>query len=156
MTPLFRRVIGAGPLHFLALLAGLAFAGYLVWTVLPAPEGLRILIWVAGAAVIHDLIVWPLYALADRAARALQSRVPRGLPTVPWINHIRVPVVLSAMMLVVSWPLVIRHSEASYHLASGLTEHPFLGRWLLLSGSTFAASAVVYATRMIRAARRRP
>ena len=156
MTPLFRRVTGAGPLNILALLAGLAFAGYLVWTVLPAPDSLRILIWAAGAAVVHDLIVWPLYALADRAARALQSRDARRLPTVPWINHVRVPVVLSAMMLIIAWPLVIRHSEASYHFASGLTEHPFLGRWLLLSGSAFAGSAVVYAARMVRAARRRP
>jgi hypothetical protein len=73
---------------------------------------------------------------------------------VPWINHLRVPVVLSAVMLAVSFPLVLRHSERTYHTATGLTEHPYLARWLLLTASAFAISAVIYAIRLIRVARR--
>ena len=147
---------GAGPLHLLCLPAGLAFAGYLVWTVLPAPNSTRILIWVAAAAVVHDLLLWPLYTIADRAARLVGRRGDhqRATTAVPWINHLRVPAVVSAVTLAVSFPLVLRHSERAYHAASGLSEHPYLARWLLLSGSAFALSAVAYTIRLLRAARR--
>lgn len=146
-----RTHYGAGPLHLLCLLAGLGFAGYLVWTVLPAPNSARILIWVAAAAAAHDLLLWPLYTIADRAARGSHTERYRG---VPWINHLRVPAVLSAVALAVSFPLVLRRSERAYRAASGLTEHPYLGRWLVLSGAAFALSAVLYAIRVLRAARR--
>jgi hypothetical protein len=149
----FRRRYGAGPLHLLSLLACLAFAAYLVWTVLPAPQSIRILVWVGGAAVAHDLVLWPVYAVADRIALAVHGH-PRLAPKVPWVNYVRVPVVLSAVTLVISWPLVFRQGELSYHLASGLTQRPYLGRWLLLSGSAFAVSAVLYAARLLRALRR--
>lgn len=122
----------------LVLLAGLAFAGYLVWTVLPAHLSWLILVWVVAAAVVHDLIMWPAYTVADRATRRH-----------PAVNFVRVPVVLSAVMLIISWPLVTRHSEASYHFASGLTENVYLARWLILSGAAFAASALLYGVRKL-------
>lgn len=138
---------GAGPLHFLSLAAGLAFGGYLVWIVLPAPNSERILIWAGTAALLHDLVLWPLYTVLDRTAR----RAGRGGRfTIPWVNHVRVPVVLSAVMLTVSFPLVLRHSQAAYHRATGLTENPYLGRWLLLSGGAFAGSALLYVLRSTR------
>jgi hypothetical protein len=144
---------GAGPLHLICLPAALAFTGYLVWTVLPAPESIRILVWVGAAAVAHDLILWPLYTVVDRVAHTVDHRTGRRRG-VAWINHVRVPAILSAVMLAVSFPLVLRHSEGAYHAASGLTEQPYLGRWLLLSGSAFAVSAVAYTARVVRAARR--
>jgi hypothetical protein len=146
-----RRRYGAGPLHLLSLVACFALTGYVVTRVLAGPEGLRILVWFAGAALAHDLLLWPLYALADRTATAAARRHPDRLPSVPWINHLRVPAVLSAVMLAVSLPLVFRWSEPTYRAASGLTESPYLGRWLLLSGAAFAVSAVVYALRVSRA-----
>ena len=155
MSAWLRRRYGAGPLHLLSLLTALAFAGYLVHEILQVYLPLRILIWFAGAAIAHDLILWPLYAVADRSAVALSRRRPDRLPAVPWINHLRVPVLFSALWLAVSLPLVARWSQPTYHLASGLSEDPYLGRWLLLSGSAFALSAVLYAVRVARA-RRRP
>lgn len=151
MKSWLRSHYGAGPMHLLCLAAGLAFAGYLVWTVVPAPNSARILIWVAAAAVAHDLLLWPLYTIADRAARSMDAK---RAPAVPWINHVRVPAVLSAVALAVSFPLVLRRSERAYHAASGLTEYPYLGRWLLLTGGAFTLSAVLYAIRLLRAARR--
>jgi ABC-type transport system involved in cytochrome c biogenesis permease subunit len=151
----FRRRYGAGPLHLLALLACLAFAGYIATIVVRVPEGERILIWFAGAAVAHDLILWPLYAVADMAASRTARRHPDRLPAVPWVNHLRVPVVLSAVMLAISFPLVFRWSEPSYRAASGLTENVYLGRWLLLSGSAFGLSALIYAFRVGRVLRRK-
>jgi hypothetical protein len=146
---------GAGPLHLLGLPAGLAFAGYLVWTIGPAADSAGILIWLAAAAVAHDLLLWPLYTMADRVAHLIATERGRRRPAVPWINHVRVPVVLSAVTLAVSFPLVLRHSERTYHLASGLTERPYLARWLLLTGSAFALSALIYAGRLLRSARSR-
>ena len=63
-----RRRYGAGPLQLLSLLSCFALAGYVVTRVLAGPEGLRILVWFAGAAIAHDLFLWPLYALADMTA----------------------------------------------------------------------------------------
>ncbi len=149
---------GAGPLHLLCLPAGLAFAGYLVWTIIPAANSTRILIWVIGAAVAHDLLLWPIYTIADRSAQMIGRR---GSPArrVAWINHLRIPAVLSAVTLAVSFPLVLRHSEGTYRAATGLSEHPYLARWLLLTGAAFAVSAVIYGVRLARSARpgdRRP
>jgi low temperature requirement protein LtrA len=143
---------GAGPLHLLCLPAALAFAGYLVWTIVPAPDSGRILIWVVAAAIAHDLLLWPLYTIADRATQLIDKGTRRRRLAVPLVNHVRVPVVLSAVMLAVSFPLVLRHSERTYHAATGLTEHPYLARWLLLTGAAFAISAVVYAARLVAAA----
>jgi hypothetical protein len=150
----FRRHYGAGPLHLLALLACFALAGYAVNRALSVPEGVRIIVWFVAAAVAHDLILWPLYTVADRSAAAVARRHPDRLPPIPWINYLRVPAVLSAMMLAVSFPLVFRWSEPTYRAASGLSENPYLARWLLLTGLAFAVSAVLYALRIGRAVTR--
>jgi hypothetical protein len=147
MRQWLRMQHGAGPLHFFALACGLAFGGYLVWIVLPAPNSTRILIWAGSAAILHDLVLWPLYTALDRVAARAGRHNRFG---VPWVNYVRVPVVLSAVFLTVSFPLVLRHSEPAYHTATGLTENPYLGRWLLLSGGAFAASAVLYVVRSAR------
>lgn len=151
-----RRHYGAGPAHLVLSAACLAFAGYLVWVVEPAQNSSRILIWIALAAGVHDVVLWPLYTLLDRALTGTRARNKnRHQPAVPWINHVRVPAVLSAVMLLISFPLVLRHSEPAYHAASGLTEQPYLGRWLALSGSAFAASALIYVMRLLLKRQRR-
>jgi ABC-type transport system involved in cytochrome c biogenesis permease subunit len=146
----FRRRYGAGPLHLVSLVACLAFAGYVATRILSGPDGLRILVWFGGAAVAHDLVLWPLYAIADRGAVLATRRHPDRLPRVPWVNHVRVPAVVSAVLLAVSFPLVFRWSEPTYRAASGLTETPYLGRWFVLTGVAFGVSAVVYAVRIGR------
>ena len=141
----FRRRYGAGPLHLMLSTASLAFAGYLVWILVPAANSLRLFVWIGVAAAVHDLILWPIYAGLDRLARGGGGR----RAAVPVVNHIRVPVVLSAVTLLISFPLVLRHSEPAYHTATGLTEGPYLARWLILSGSAFAASALLYLGRVL-------
>lgn len=149
-----RHHYGAGPAHLVLSAASLAFAGYLGWVVLPAPNSARIFIWIALAAGVHDMLLWPIYTLLDRALTRTRKKTP-AQPAVPWINHVRVPAVLSAVMLLISFPLVLRHSEPAYHAATGLTEQPYLGRWLLLSGSAFAASALIYIARLVLNRQRR-
>lgn len=142
-----RMQYGAGPMHLFGLACGLAFGGYIVWIVEPAPNSARIFLWAGTAALVHDLVLWPLYTVLDRVA----SRAGRQTRfAIPWINYVRVPTVLSAVMLTVSFPLVLRHSEPAYRTATGLTENPYFGRWLLLSGGAFAFSALVYVLRSAR------
>jgi hypothetical protein len=151
------RHYGAGPLHLLSLVACFALTGYVVTRVWTAPHHLQILVWFGGAVIIHDLLLFPLYAVADRslAAAAAARRHPDRLPEVPWINHVRVPAVVSAVLLAVSFPLVFRLSERTYHAATGLSTAPYLNRWLFVTGVLFAGSAVLYAVRLGRAAGRR-
>jgi hypothetical protein len=154
---LFRRYYGAGPLHLLALIACFALSGYVVDDMYHAAHGQRILVWFLGAVVGHDLVLFPLYALADRSAGWLGARFrPDRRPAVPWINYVRVPVVMSVLLLAVSFPLVLNLSNRTYQAATGLTVAPFEGRYLLVVAALFGTSAVLYALRLGRAMTARP
>ncbi|GAC1444364.1 MAG: hypothetical protein NVS3B26_16190 [Mycobacteriales bacterium] len=145
---LLRRSYGAHPLHLLSLLACFAIAG---WAVLQASHGplpLRMAIWFLGALIGHDLVLFPLYALADRG---LSTAVPRRrgklLTAAGTVNYLRVPALLSGLLLLLFFPLILRQSEGPYAAASGLNQSPYLSRWLLLTGAAFGLSAVLYALR---------
>ncbi|MGH7747292.1 MAG: hypothetical protein ACRDY0_02255 [Acidimicrobiales bacterium] len=146
-----KRHYGAGPLHLLSMAACFVLAAYAASRLVASGPVTRIAVWFVGAAVAHDLVLWPLYALADRGGVRAARRDPSRLPRVPWINHVRVPVILAGVLLAVSFPLVLGLSERNYHAFTGLSQAPFLGRWLLVTGSLFAASAVLYAVRLGRA-----
>ncbi|MDQ6839790.1 MAG: hypothetical protein M3137_16055 [Actinomycetota bacterium] len=156
MRHAFARRYGAGPLHLLALLASFAFAGYVVDRVIGVGDPIGIGIWFACALVAHDLVLFPLYSLADRSLRSRSRRHPETLPNVPWINHIRMPVLVSGMLLLVSFPLVFKIDVSDYHSATGLNPDPYLARWLLITAVLFAASAIIYAVRLGRAGRSGP
>lgn len=152
-----RRIYGDSPLHLLAQLVAIALAGYAASRVLveggPWPA---LLTWFVGAALGHDLVLLPLYALADTAAQFRPLRRARPLPAVagvPWINHLRVPVGLSLLLLLVWWPLILSDAPGTFTAATGLTTSVYLGRWLGISGVFLLASAAVYAVRLRRAAR---
>jgi hypothetical protein len=153
VTGWLRRHYGAGPLHLLGLLASLALAGYGASRVAQLPQATRVAVWFVGGAIGHDLVLWPLYALADRGAVRAARRHPDRLPRTPWINHLRVPAVISGVLLAVSFPLVLRLSPGPYQAATGLTPAPYLQRWLLITGTLFALSAIIYAVRVGRATR---
>ncbi|MGH3392930.1 MAG: hypothetical protein ACRDOO_29030 [Actinomadura sp.] len=151
---------GADPLHLLALLACFALAGYAAGRVVVAGIWVGFAIWFVGAAVIHDLLLYPLYALADvaaqrspwrrRAHQPTQGR-PRGaVPWPPWINYLRVPLALSGLLLLVWFPLILRRAAERYRASVGLDPSPYLGRWLLVTGVLFAGSALAYALRLRR------
>jgi ABC-type transport system involved in cytochrome c biogenesis permease subunit len=150
-----RRHYGAGPLHLLALIACVAFVGYVVTRIQGEGGLVKVAIWFVLALVLHDLVIWPLYALADRGALRLARRHPDRLPRVPWINYVRVPAIMSAVLLFIAAPLILRRSEAGYYAATGLTESVYVGRWLLVTAALFAVSAVLYAARLALAARDR-
>jgi hypothetical protein len=149
-----RRHYGAGPLHLLSFVAAFAFAGYVATRIVSEGGLVQVGAWFVFCIVAHDLIGWPLYALADRKAIRLAHRHPERLPRVPWINHLRVPTVIAGVLLLISFPLVLRLTNASYEGYVGYSESVYLGNWLLVTGILFAGSAVIYAVRVGRARRR--
>jgi hypothetical protein len=145
------RWYGASPLHLLALLTCFALAGYAAAQLVPSrPVGVAV--WFAGAVVGHDLLLLPLYALADRSVLAAARHRAPSLPAVPWINYPRVPAGLSALLLLVWFPLIFRLSSR-YQVSTTLSPDPFLWHWLAVTGALFLVSAIAYALRL-RAAHR--
>jgi hypothetical protein len=164
LTSRIRHWYGANPLHLLALLAAFALAGYAVRAVIAAGQFRGFAIWFAVAIIGHDLLLFPLYSLADLsvqrllpwgAGRRRASRQPAtdlsAVPGPPVINYVRIPVAFSLLLLLAFFPLILGLSEPEYHRASGLTTQPYLWRWLAVTGVLFAGSAVVYALRCRRA-----
>ncbi len=145
----FRRLYGASPAHLLALVASLAVGAYALTQVLGlVSDPRRVLIWLAGAILLHDLILLPAYALAGRAAETLlapESR--RSRLRIAALNHLRVPFLLSGLLLLVWWPVIGRKAPRTYLHASGLTVDPYLGRWLAATAILFALSALIFALR---------
>lgn len=150
------RRYGAGPLHLLALLGSFAFAGYVVDRVTTVNDPIGIVIWFAATLVAHDLVLFPLYSLADRSLSFRARRHPERLPRVPWINYVRVPVLLSGTLLLVSFPLVFKLDTVDYHSATGLNPDPYLARWLLITAALFTVAAILYAIRLGQAGRAGP
>jgi hypothetical protein len=150
-----RRAYGAHPLHLLALVACFALAGYVATHLAGDPLVVRMLIWFGGAVVGHDLLLFPLYALADRSLRGVLGLLPttrlNRAPVVSPLNYVRVPALGTALLLVVFLPGIIQQGARTYLSATGLTQAPYLGRWLILTAVMFGASAVVYAIRTRRA-----
>jgi len=142
----FLRWYGAGPLHLLTMLGSLALAGYAAAELLPS-NFVGIPVWLAGAVIGHDLILMPLYALADTSVMAVFRHRPPKLPTVPWINYLRVPVVLSGLLLLMWFPLIFR-IPSHFPRTTDLSLDPYLGHWLAVTGALFLLSATALALRL--------
>ena len=156
----FRAVYGSHPLHLLTLIAGFALFGYVVATIKPAalwnPNTWwqSIIVWFAAAIIAHDLVLFPFYALVDRILlTGSRIRRPRSETSVPVLNYIRVPALGAGLTLLIFLPGIIEQGAPAYGAATGQTQEPFLGRWLLLTAAMFAASAVLYAIRLVSARR---
>jgi hypothetical protein len=140
------RWYGASPLHLLALLACFGLAGYAAARLIPS-QPLGVATWFLGAVIGHDLLLMPLYSLADRSVlAAIRHRRPQ-LPVTPWINYIRVPAALSGLLLLVWFPLILR-LRSPYHASTTLSADPFAWHWLAVTGALFLLSAVAFALRL--------
>ncbi len=126
-------------------MASLGLAAYAGYFLLGDPALLRMLIWFAGAAVVHDLVLFPAYSAADRAL------VVAARGHVPLINHIRVPALGACLALLLFWPGIVRQGEATHLAATGLDQSPYLGRWLGLTAVLFGLSGVVFLVRVATA-----
>lgn len=147
-----RGFYGEHPLHLLVLLACFALAGYTATLVITDRQWPWMLVWFLAAVIGHDLVLFPVYALLDVSATSLLDVFRRhrdaGVPPrVPVLNYVRIPALGAGLTLVLFLPGIIRQGAFTYHTATGLTQQPFLARWLLLCAAMFAVSAVVYAIR---------
>jgi len=142
-----RSRYGAGPLHLTVLLASFALAGAAALKIAPDPLRLRYAAWFLGAVLLHDLVLLPLYTLLDRSATTVLG--PRSAVSGA-INHLRVPALLSGLLLLLFAPLILQRSEPAYGTASGLTQDAYLGRWLTLTAVLFTTSAALYLVRRRR------
>jgi hypothetical protein len=151
----YRDFYGSHPLHLLTMLAGFALLGYIIATVKPVtlwnPQvwWQSIAVWFAAAIIAHDLVLYPMYALADRLLTTTAGR-PRRQPKVAALNYIRIPALASALTFLVFLPGIIEQGKPTYLAATGQTQEPFLGRWLLLTAALFGISAALYAVRLVR------
>ena len=145
-----RRLDAAQVVRLLVLVGCLAFAGYVADRVIRVPFAWMIGVFFVGAIVAHDFVLYPVYALTDRVIRRLGVG---HRPQVSWINHVRIPALLSGLLLVLFFPLVFGLGARTYRSATGLDTGPFLSRWLLVTAALFALSGVLYVGRLWRASR---
>ena len=142
-----RARYGAGPAHLLATLASflIAAAAVIGWTQRPR-DLLTVLIWFAAAIVLHDMVLLPVYSIADRLtlgrlpgedrrvrARSGTGQRARAGRRVPDRARLR------------------GHIRST--MPAAIVEHGYLARWLLLCGGLFALSGLAFAVRGVRAGR---
>lgn len=154
LTDRFRRHYGAGPVHLIGLILTLIVTIYAclrVYDTDPA-NWQRYAVWFLGAAIVHDLVLAPLYLSADRGLRRLRAARPRQ--SARTVNYIRVPVVLSGLLFFVYGSAILERGEIAYRNASGLDHADYFQRWLIVTAALFAASALTYLVLRLRADRR--
>ena len=152
----FRRRYGASPLHLAGHLVVFAIAFFAIDRI-ASNVGLAVVIALyVGFAIAHDLIFLPAYAGLDRAARSALARLPaRRHGSVPAINHIRAPALISGLLLIIYLPLISGKADSAYFQSSGHHIEGYLRNWLLISAALFLCSGLLYALRIRRAAVKR-
>jgi TRAP-type C4-dicarboxylate transport system permease small subunit len=133
------------PFQLLLLACSFALAGY-AGVRLFADDWFEVALWLVGAALLHDLVLLPLYALADRAL----TRGLGGVGRREWTGYVRVPAALSGLLLLVWFPLITGQVAERYASKTGLSGDGFLARWLLITAVLFGASAVLLVLRTLR------
>jgi hypothetical protein len=140
----FRAWYGARLWHLLVLVGAFALTGWVALRLAAEPTAVRMLVWFVGAVVVHDLVLFPIYASVDRALRG----VTRASPTA--LNHVRIPALASGLLFLVFLPGILKQGEATYTAATGQEQPPLLGRWFAISCALFVISRLWYAARVIQ------
>ena len=132
------RLYGAHPLHLAAHLAVFGVSAYALAQILEGGVVENFLIWFAGAALLHDLVFLPLYSALDSIARRVNPRA---------INYVRVPALISGVLLLVYFPLILVRADGNYVRSTGHHVEHYARNWLLITAALFAGSALVYLAR---------
>ena len=134
---------GASPLHLLGHLLLFGVAAFALDQIFSGGQVLQLLEWYLGFALASDLVLIPLYSAVGRVV----IRAPRA------VNHIRVPAVISGLLLLVYAPLILGLSDRTYFFYSGHHVSGYLRNWLLISACLFLISGFVYLARLRRTGR---
>ncbi|MEV4766362.1 hypothetical protein AB0J89_27415 [Micromonospora chokoriensis] len=166
----FRATYGSSPQHLVVMIACFTLTGWVALRIAEEATAGRMLLWFVGAAVAHDLVLFPIYALADRVLRgalgrsghagtddrspAAQHSMPGRAGQAPFrpspLNHIRVPALATGLLFLVYLPGILRQGTETYLAATGQNQHPYLARWLAITATLFLVSGVWYLVRQIR------
>jgi hypothetical protein len=144
------------PFQLLLLAGSFALAAYAGVRLLSG-DWLGVTLWIVGAALLHDLVLLPLYSALDRALVGRPGAAGRRA-WAPYVSYVRVPAVLSGLLLLVWFPLILGLVDQRYRLATGQSADVYLGRWLLITAVLFGGSALLLVLRVLgvrRAAKRR-
>jgi hypothetical protein len=133
-----RHAYGASPAHLLAHLALLPLAAFALLQLADAGNAARIFAWLAASVVVHDLVLLPFYGSLDRIGRRA---------TGPAVNYVRVPAVISGLLLLVYFPAISGKGNGAFHGVSGLDYEGYPERWLLATAALFALSGALYLRR---------
>lgn len=142
----FVRRYGASPAHLVGHLVLFAIAAYALVQLVGVRAPVNLFVWLIAAVLLHDFVLLPFYSVLDRAAQ--RARGP-----VPLVNHVRVPAVLSGLLLLVYFPPILGLNGTTFHAAAGRNPAGYARDWLLLTAAAVLVSALVYAVRVVRARR---
>lgn len=126
-----RKVYGSTPWHLLGHLALFVLTAYAVTQIFTLGAAGNAVVWLVGAVLLHDAVLWPLYTL-------VLGRLP---------NVVRVPLALSLLLGLVFIGTISGKGGNAYRNASGQTYDGYVARWLIVSAALFVISAVVYLVR---------
>ena len=142
-----RKLYGASPLHLLGHVILLAASVLALSQML---QGRSVWIWLLGAVVLHDIVLVPAYSGLDRVLQlGVRDRPARR---VPLVNHIRVPLAFSGLLLLVYLPAILGDNTAQLERVSGRDAAPSVLYWAALTAGAFLVSGLVWIVRMSRTA----
>jgi hypothetical protein len=127
------------------LLAHVLLLPVCVWALVQAFEvastrsATRIAVWLAAAAIVHDLVLFPLYSGLDHGAR-------RALPGAT-VNYVRIPAGLSLLLLGVFFGTIAGKGGGAYRAVSGRSYDGYFTRWLVVTAVLFGVSGLTYLVR---------
>jgi hypothetical protein len=135
VTARLRHAYGASPLHLLAHLAALPLVAFALLQIAGAGNAERIFVWLAASVILHDLMLLPFYGALDRLALRTMGHA---------VNFVRVPAMISGLLLLVYFPAISGKGNGAFHGVSGLDYEGYLARWLLATAALFLISGIVY------------
>ncbi len=138
-----RKLYGSHPLHLVGHVALFVLAAYAIVQIFTLGAAGNAMVWLIGAVLLHDAILWPVYSGVDGAGSRLLG--PGA------INYVRIPLGLSLLLLLVFSPEILGKGANAYRNASGQTYDGYLARWLVVSAALFVISAIVFIARRRRA-----
>jgi hypothetical protein len=147
----WRRLYGAGPVNLFVLLLCFAIAGVAVAGWFQRPRDVEsVLEWFVAAILLHDLVFVPAYTLLDRIAFGRRPRGGTVVGAIASTPYLRIPTMLSGLLLIVFFPVILGLGSQTELSASGIAESGYLARWLIASGVMFAVSGVAWGVAVAR------